>query len=598
MAGGSCRIRKRTQRAPIGFCPLQRSELWKSTNPGFPSPGLFPSRRFSHPQGFAPSRAARACSIPQPLLGFRLQDPPVGGDAPEGDAPRSVRPTEGYHDPKDEAAISATRRLDTPKGTRLSRGMDEPLGEPVSSLGALWRAVKPTSGTRPSWRREPLPNLLLSSRVRQAGRPVLHLTAPTRRRAPIGPGRAAEDPRNPEGSWFFGGSEPRPKLCRQRGGSGSEHPFGRSKLRPPFGSGPCDLRWTQGPRPATSHVRRARDPSSWLGLTLGRPHARGGASSFRCGRRPVRRSRAQGPSAPEAGPGRRRPSARSARCEALGSPRRTQASVSSSFGPSIPSGPRPFRSGDQATHGRFGIRLHDPTQASDSRLREQAPSALRSQPTRRCQAEARRCRNADPAGQSRCPRSRATSRAGDGRGKPLLPVAQAVRAWAPRGCPPPEALCRVARLRRRAGAAGASSHCRWHRSSGLGNHKGCRTRRRSAGGLVQRPLPWRPEQAPAAAGEGRPGLATTRAAALGSTLPVERCTGHVPVAEKASLPCRGRRSKLLRPVAQAVRAWQPRGLPRSEHLAGWPGATATRVELRRQASATLCTGRPGLATRG
>jgi hypothetical protein len=152
---------------------------------------LFPSRRFSRPQGFAPSRAARACSIPQPLLGFRLQDPPVGGDVPEGNAPRSIRPTDGCLGPKDEAAIGATRPLDTPKGTRLSRGADEPLEELVSSLGALWRTVKPTAGTRPSWRREPLPNLLLSDRVRQAGRPVLHLTVPTRRQVPVGPGRSS-----------------------------------------------------------------------------------------------------------------------------------------------------------------------------------------------------------------------------------------------------------------------------------------------------------------------------------------------------------------------------------------------------------------------
>jgi len=84
MTGGSCHSRKRSWRAPLGFCPLQRSELRKSTNPGFPSPGLFPSRRFSRPQGLTPSEAARAYSIPQPLMGFHRRSLPVGRDALAG----------------------------------------------------------------------------------------------------------------------------------------------------------------------------------------------------------------------------------------------------------------------------------------------------------------------------------------------------------------------------------------------------------------------------------------------------------------------------------------------------------------------------------
>jgi hypothetical protein len=38
--------------------------------PGLTGPGTFPSRRFSHPQGFAPSSLLRSCFIPQPLIGF------------------------------------------------------------------------------------------------------------------------------------------------------------------------------------------------------------------------------------------------------------------------------------------------------------------------------------------------------------------------------------------------------------------------------------------------------------------------------------------------------------------------------------------------
>jgi hypothetical protein len=87
MTGGSRHTRERVQQAPIGFCPLQRPKLRKSTDPRFPSLGSFPSRRFSRPQGLAPSEAARACSIPLPLLGFHLQSPPVGGDALAGKPP-------------------------------------------------------------------------------------------------------------------------------------------------------------------------------------------------------------------------------------------------------------------------------------------------------------------------------------------------------------------------------------------------------------------------------------------------------------------------------------------------------------------------------
>jgi hypothetical protein len=222
---------------------------------------------------------------------------------------------------------------------------------------------------------------------------------------------------------------------------------------------------------------------------------------------------------PETGPDRRLSSARSARREALCRPRQAQASVPSSFVPSSPSGPRPFRSGDQATHGQFGVRLHDPLRLRTRGFGSKLPRLCAHSPPDATKHKARLCRIADPAGRNRCPRSRATSRTVDAGGEPPLPL-----AW----------------------------------PSEFRHHEGVLTRKHSAGwqGLQQRaggggsklPLPvalvllaWRPrglprskalcrwlgaassagplEQAPAAGGIGRPGSATTRAASLGSTLP-------------------------------------------------------------------------------
>jgi hypothetical protein len=125
MAGGSCHSRKRSWRAPLGFCPLQRPKLRKSTDPGFPSPGLFPSRRFSRPQGLTPSEAARACSIPLPLMGFRLQSLPIGGDALAGKLVVLHVPPAAAATRRKRPAFGATRQLDTPKDTRPPRGSDE-----------------------------------------------------------------------------------------------------------------------------------------------------------------------------------------------------------------------------------------------------------------------------------------------------------------------------------------------------------------------------------------------------------------------------------------------------------------------------------------
>jgi hypothetical protein len=161
---------KRARQASLGFCPLQRTELRKSTHPGFPSPGSFPSRRFSRPQGFSPSETARACSIPLPLLGFHLQDPPLTEDALAGRLLFKLDPPEAAATRRAQAAIGAARQSKAPKDLQPSRGTDEPPRRTIFSLGTLWQTVKPTAGTRPSWQREPHWNRALSVRARQAGR--------------------------------------------------------------------------------------------------------------------------------------------------------------------------------------------------------------------------------------------------------------------------------------------------------------------------------------------------------------------------------------------------------------------------------------------
>jgi len=57
MAGGGRQAHTgRARQASLGFLPLQRMRSRRSTNPGFPSPGLFPSQRFSRSQGVTPSK--------------------------------------------------------------------------------------------------------------------------------------------------------------------------------------------------------------------------------------------------------------------------------------------------------------------------------------------------------------------------------------------------------------------------------------------------------------------------------------------------------------------------------------------------------------
>jgi hypothetical protein len=86
MTGGGCPLRERRRRASLGFLPLQRLRNRKSTHPGFPAPGSFPSQRFSRSQGVAPSETlagllhpANAHGVPlRRLPSIRRSRPPKG----------------------------------------------------------------------------------------------------------------------------------------------------------------------------------------------------------------------------------------------------------------------------------------------------------------------------------------------------------------------------------------------------------------------------------------------------------------------------------------------------------------------------------------
>jgi hypothetical protein len=134
MTGGGCRDRKRKRPAPLGFCPLQRLWCRKSTNPGFPSPGSFPSRRFSRPQGFAPSGPLWAYSVPLTLLGFRQEGSRVGSAPLSGLVLDRILPAVGGN-PK-VAASSSARWCLLPKGSAPVRGWAEPRRTRFSNLAA------------------------------------------------------------------------------------------------------------------------------------------------------------------------------------------------------------------------------------------------------------------------------------------------------------------------------------------------------------------------------------------------------------------------------------------------------------------------------
>jgi hypothetical protein len=135
---------ERLKQPPIGSRPLQRTKLRKSTFPGLPDPGSFPSRRFSRPQGLSPSEAARACSIPLPLLGFCLAGLPLAGGALSGRLSQ-VPPDASSWCPKASSAgaspvvrNAARANLMAEYGRALSRANLQPRYPLARNQACLW----------------------------------------------------------------------------------------------------------------------------------------------------------------------------------------------------------------------------------------------------------------------------------------------------------------------------------------------------------------------------------------------------------------------------------------------------------------------------
>jgi hypothetical protein len=284
MAGGSCHSRKRSWRAPLGFCPLQRPELRKSTDPGFPSPGLFPSRRFSRPQGLTPSEAARACSIPQPLMGFRLQSLPVGRDALAGQPVVPRVPPKAAATRRKRPAIGATRRLGTPKDARPSRGADERCDSSSPASVPVGRRSGPPSEQGPHGGA----NLFRTSFPPAApGKP--DVPAWPSRCPPEGElrsSRAGADRRSarPEGRWSSEAQSLDRTHAARAVACGSKRRAGRSKPRPALCSSPCDPLRTRRPTSGHDHIRRHTTRLLRRSGTSERHPQGEGASPFRSGR--------------------------------------------------------------------------------------------------------------------------------------------------------------------------------------------------------------------------------------------------------------------------------------------------------------------------
>jgi hypothetical protein len=109
MTGGSCPLRERRRRASLGFFPLQRLRNRKSTNPGFPAPGSFPSQRFSRSQGFAPSETLAGLFHPANALGVPLRRLP---------SIRRSRPPKG----PSSIAFARSRPFDTTRAPHVPVG--------------------------------------------------------------------------------------------------------------------------------------------------------------------------------------------------------------------------------------------------------------------------------------------------------------------------------------------------------------------------------------------------------------------------------------------------------------------------------------------
>lgn len=246
MTGGSFHTRKQVLQAPVGFLPLQRTELRKSTDPRFPNPGSFPSRRFSRPQGLTPSETARAYSIPLPLLGFHLQSLPFDGDALAGKSfvqlvPRRLPRPEGRNGDRCHAAVGHPEGYPpfaqyerTARRTRLQPRCPSTSRQThlrCKALMAVRTSSKPTSLQPRSASRTFLPGLLETHPKASSD--------PTRREPTEGP-HVPKDAGSSEAQSLDQTHAAREVTCGPKG------PVGRSKPRPAFFFEPCSLLQTQG----------------------------------------------------------------------------------------------------------------------------------------------------------------------------------------------------------------------------------------------------------------------------------------------------------------------------------------------------------------
>jgi len=161
MTGGSCPLRKQRRRASLGFLPLQRSRNRRSTYPGFPAPGSFPSQRFSRSQGFAPSDTAAGLFHPAGTLGvppprlpsIRRSRPPKGPSSIAFARSRPFRPAQAPYFQVGGAYLDRPRRA--PLCTRQAELQRTDLRPPSSLLrpeglrSSVWPPGVPVSKPRP-----------------------------------------------------------------------------------------------------------------------------------------------------------------------------------------------------------------------------------------------------------------------------------------------------------------------------------------------------------------------------------------------------------------------------------------------------------------
>jgi hypothetical protein len=116
MAGGGRQAHTGcTRQASIGFLPLQRMRSRRSTNPGFPSPGLFPSQRFSRSQGFTPSKTLAGLFHPANAPGVPSKDRPLTSGS------RGTRVVRLLRRRSSEELINPALPIGAPEGTRTNR---------------------------------------------------------------------------------------------------------------------------------------------------------------------------------------------------------------------------------------------------------------------------------------------------------------------------------------------------------------------------------------------------------------------------------------------------------------------------------------------